>query len=139
MRQLSDTTRNQRRREKWANDPEYRERRKAQAKKWKDDTGYKSYKDPVRHAETYASLKNQVLDLLGRRCAHCEYHADSRALQIDHINGDGHIQRKTHRTMNGVSFYKHVVETGGRGFQVLCANCNTIKKFECKEYKWKYH
>ena len=132
MRQLSDTTRNQRRRERYANDPEYRKRNLAESKKWKQDTGYKSYKDPVRHAETYTNLKDQVLELLGRQCAHCGYDRDVRALQIDHINGDGAKERR--KVSMGVTFLRHVLKKNGKGYQILCANCNQIKKFECKEY-----
>jgi hypothetical protein len=125
-------------REKYQTDPEYRERTKANSQKWK-----KKNKDRT-HEYATTQKPNQVLEwkmralntLGGPRCVHCGYDKDIRALQFDHINGDGHVYRKQ-RIGYGITFYKHIVETGGEGLQVLCANCNWIKRFECKEHNHK--
>ena len=59
---------------------------------------------------------------------------DPRALQIDHVNNDGHAEPlKAYR----YGFLKSVLaDTAGR-FQLLCANCNVIKAHDAlKETKW---
>lgn len=66
---------------------------------------------------------------LGEVCAHCGF-TDVRALQIDHILGGGAKEKEFY---NGhiVEIYKKVVNTfGPLAYQLLCANCNTIKAFE---------
>lgn len=72
-------------------------------------------------------LRNKALEILGGKCCKCPFN-DPRALQIDHIDGcgkenriQGHIQRLTHIINN-----PHL-------YQILCANCNWIKKHENKE------
>lgn len=73
--------------------------------------------------------KNEVFDLLGRKCAVCGF-SDERALQIDHINGGGNKERKS---MRGRKLYAHILSLGGVGYQILCANCNWIKRIENSE------
>jgi len=65
---------------------------------------------------------------LGDRCTHCGF-ADVRALQIDHINGGGRKDRAQHKS-SPRKFYKDVIKEGKRKFQLLCANCNQIKRVE---------
>lgn len=52
------------------------------------------------------------------------------ALQIDHVNGDGYIKRKSIKSYEAQlkDIKEHKEE-----YQVLCANCNWIKKYENKE------
>ena len=71
-------------------------------------------------------------------CAKCGF-ADTRALQIDHINGGG---CKELRKMTNWTFYQHILhlpkEEIREKYQVLCANCNVIKKEEKREnYAWR--
>ena len=75
------------------------------------------------HQKTYnAKLRQLVLDAYGHICACCHETAD-RFLTIDHINGDGKIQRTEHRT--GISFYRWLKRKKfPSGFQTLCFNCN---------------
>lgn len=76
-----------------------------------------------------------VLEAFGARCIKCGF-SDRRALQIDHIDGGGSKERKE-RNSNG-AFCKIVLESFLRGenkYQLLCANCNWIKRFEKREYK----
>ena len=76
-----------------------------------------------------------VINLLGAKCCRCGYDQDIRALQIDHINGDGHIERKR----KGTDTYRLMIDSIQRGevgkYQILCANCNMIKRAERKEYR----
>jgi len=75
--------------------------------------------------------------LLGHECVKCGY-SDKRALQIDHIHGGGVRDRK--KAVSDTAYYKHILEVGAIEFQILCANCNFIKRLEDKEVspsKWR--
>lgn len=75
-------------------------------------------------------LKVDAIDILGGKCARCGF-SDIRALQIDHINGDGAEKRK--QGENSYTQRKFIVEhpkDAKTEYQVLCANCNWIKRFE---------
>ncbi len=76
--------------------------------------------------ELNASNREALLDLYGRQCRRCGFD-DERALQVDHVNGGGtqHWGRINH---NRTRFTKDVLAHPER-FQLLCANCNAIKKF----------
>lgn len=86
---------------------------------------YRQSSGRASHAQTRASL----FEVLGHTCVRCGF-ADKRALQVDHINGDGaeHRRRETNATglLRSVKARPHL-------FQVLCANCNWIKKSELGE------
>ena len=73
-----------------------------------------------------------VIEKLGGACARCGF-SDARALQIDHINGGGSKERKSICTSNIVlRILKHGPQDK---YQLLCANCNWIKRVENKEYR----
>lgn|SRR5574340_69787 len=76
------------------------------------------------------SIRQRVLDLLGHKCARCGF-SDDRALQIDHINGNGRKDRGKCRSPH--KFYEKVLVVGSAEYQILCANCNTIKRHEMDE------
>ena len=69
-------------------------------------------------------LRLKIVDLLGGKCVSCGY-TDKRALVIDHIKNNGSIERKEY-TRNGL--LKRVL-THMDEYQVLCCNCNVIKRF----------
>lgn len=69
-------------------------------------------------------LREDVFNLLGHQCVWCGFN-NKRALQIDHINGGGRKDIASFSSMT--SYYKHILEVRGKGYQTLCANCNTIK------------
>jgi hypothetical protein len=79
-------------------------------------------------------LRQEVLD--GRSCAKCGF-SDVRALVVDHVRGGGNKQR--HRTNvsqrlgTWSAVYRHVRDNGWDGYQVLCHNCNFIKRLEDNE------
>jgi hypothetical protein len=77
------------------------------------------------------TLRNKVLHELGGECAHCE-NSDFRVLQIDHINGGGNRERKR---IGGYYLYRKILKDPNRKskYQVLCANCNWLKRLESKE------
>lgn len=68
----------------------------------------------------------RVLELLGGVCVKCGY-SDERALQVDHVNGDGHVD-----PASSWRRLKQIQETPER-YQLLCANCNWIKRCENHE------
>jgi len=58
--------------------------------------------------------------------------SDWRCLQIDHINGDGPREEKSSYTSY---IYRVIrsVEADEHKYQLLCANCNWIKKYDQNE------
>lgn len=76
-------------------------------------------------------LKMKVFEKLGNKCVRCGI-TDIRVLQIDHVHGHGNKDRIG---LNRSQFYyyrKVLADTEGN-YQILCANCNWIKKYENKE------
>ena len=80
------------------------------------------------------SLRIKMFDLLGQdKCVRCGF-SDKRALQFDHINGGGVKERKSFgRDNNMLCHYLRDPELARKTFQVLCANCNWIKKHDNNE------
>jgi hypothetical protein len=72
----------------------------------------------------------EVIKALDGECKHCKV-KDTRVLQIDHINGGGCKERKLFT--NSYSFHNHVL-TCLKNYQLLCANCNWIKRVKNKEH-----
>lgn len=79
--------------------------------------------------KTYSELRDAVIEMLGGKCQHCGYNTDSRALQIDHIDGTG---RKERRHVGWYRFFYDILD-GKAGYQLLCANCNYIKRYDNNE------
>lgn len=74
----------------------------------------------------------EVVKKLGSVCVKCGF-SDIRALQIDHINGGGSKERKNNS--NSGSYYYKILNNKNlfKEYQLLCANCNWIKRYENKE------
>lgn len=76
--------------------------------------------------------KRDAFQVLGNKCVQCGF-TDKRALQIDHVYGNGKKDRS--RFSSPTKFYLHVKESYMTGeYQILCANCNIIKRIENKEH-----
>lgn len=73
--------------------------------------------------------RQEILKFLGGKCVKCGF-SDYRALQIDHINGGGHAE---HRELGHYKANKRVYEYP-EDYQLLCANCNSIKRYENNEW-----
>lgn len=73
--------------------------------------------------------RSRAMMWLGGKCERCGI-ADSRVLQFDHKDGGGTPDFKISRGTGSVAnkVFKQVV-----AFQLLCANCNWIKRFEQNE------
>jgi len=75
-----------------------------------------------------------VYSCQGADCWHtgsCEI-SDIRCLHLDHINGDGSADRKR---LNGqvVAYYTEHLSEAREVLQVLCANCNWVKRIRDRE------
>ena len=78
-----------------------------------------------------ARLKQAVFEILGKECSICGF-SDIRALQVDHIKGNGSRERKK---LSG-NYYKFIlgdVVSNPNKYQTLCANCNWIERSENDE------
>lgn len=70
-------------------------------------------------------------------CQHCGY-SDIRALTLDHINSDGTEQKLKAGVCGGHSLYCWVKKNKYPPiFQVLCMNCQWIKRHVKHEWYWK--
>ena len=138
---------------KWReNHPEYESspKRIAWRKLWnmnnvekirKKDRDWKAsfYKDNFLKMREYAkqkrvALKDKIFIALGGKCLRCSFD-DYRALQIDHVNGDSSSDKEL-MSQSRMKYYSHVlvsVQSGFKKYQLLCANCNWIKKSENNE------
>lgn len=82
--------------------------------------------------ERKRALRKSVIELLGAKCVRCGFE-DPRALQVDHINGGG----AKDRAKDPVTFNKKVMQSflnKENKYQLLCSNCNWIKRYENKEH-----
>jgi len=80
---------------------------------------------------TYEELKHAAYMRLGYKCKICGF-ADPRALQIDHVQGF------PNRPVNTREVYIDIItmddSTLKYNYQILCANCNWIKRSNEEEY-----
>lgn len=88
-------------------------------------------KDKIAESQRRSLVKTKisVLTLLGNKCIECGF-SDVRALQIDHVNGGGTKEMKDFKG-NYNRYYKNVilsVNNNENKYQLLCANCNWIKR-----------
>lgn len=67
-------------------------------------------------------VRDEALDLLGGRCVRCG-EADRVVLDIDHIDGSGHVDG---RNRGGLKLVRKVRANPGQ-FQLLCCNCHRRK------------
>ena len=72
-----------------------------------------------------------VLEKFGGKCVRCGF-SDPRALQIDHIYGKGSYPRMYSNSLPWDMLLNP------EKFQLLCANCNWIKRYENNEIRLAY-
>jgi len=123
------------------------EKQKAYVKDWikKDRKGWNKYmRNYIKnHPEKFrlgrfrwnGKTREKLFHILGHVCVRCGFF-DKRALQFDHIFGGGTKElKKFHNQVGRRKYYtEHPIEAK-RKLQVLCANCNSIKKTENSETK----
>lgn len=77
-------------------------------------------------------IRKTLIILMGGKCVKCGFD-DERALQIDHIHGGGYKERKEATSKNFNRRAIKSVKNNEGVFQLLCANCNWIKRHENNE------
>ena len=87
-------------------------------------------KDLIRRRERnkkhHTNRKNSLFDLMDNKCKCCG-EDDPIYLQIDHVNNDGHLERKNRSRRGPKLTLKKYLEAPEK-FQLLCANCNWAKQ-----------
>lgn len=78
-----------------------------------------------------ASIRADVVSHLGGKCCRCGF-TDARALQIDHVHGDGWRELRK-GGLGSYAYMKKVLADREGRYQLLCANCNWIKRAEENE------
>lgn len=96
--------------------------------------------DSSRAISSRQAWRDKAVKKLGSRCSNpgCGWinpdgtHGciDTRCLQIDHVHGGGSKEQKACST-----YYKKVFLDENGNYQLLCANCNWIKRFVNKEHR----
>jgi hypothetical protein len=76
-------------------------------------------------------LRQKILAKYGAICIRCGF-SDPRALHIDHVHGNGNIELRQGYG-GGLSYYYRVLKDDTGRYQLLCANCNAIKRHTDKE------
>ena len=118
-----------------------RERYSKQHKKWYKEKGHiiakKNYRKRRPKKLLYAKIKREkdrkeIIKMLGNKCKKCGFE-DWRALQIDHVYGGGVQEIKQGKRPRTLSRYKQKIERNPKNYQLLCANCNWIKRYENNE------
>lgn len=90
----------------------------------------------AQHRKWYDERKQKALILLGGKCSnpfnlpHPDWCNDSRCLQFDHIKGGGNNQR---RHLGSIAILSYILKHP-KEFQLLCANCNWIKRYLNEEH-----
>jgi len=75
-------------------------------------------------------VRKKILSFFGDKCKKCGF-SDPRALQLDHVNGGGSAYSKIFGNGN-TSRYRDI-KLHPEKYQLLCANCNWIKREENRE------
>lgn len=122
---------------------EYRRGRRAAAREAGEV--YVKGRGNAANKRAYATAKHEAwrADMFARLggaiCVQCGF-SDVRALQFDHIDGGGRQHRLS--LPSGTAYYRALKGMSDvdlrRMFQVLCANCNAIKREEREEARWRH-
>lgn len=104
-------------RRKWAKLPESQIKRKAYYQKTRE-------KQWEYNKIRYQFWREKILTELGNKCKKCDF-SDARALQVDHVLGGG----RSERGWTPSKFLRKIVSNRS-SYQLLCSNCNWIKRWE---------
>lgn len=96
------------------------------------------YKDPALHFRSVAKCaeraKAKVFLLLGNQCSHCLC-SDQRVLQIDHVDQYKGQRKASARSGTGLYYALLNGKVKHSDCQLLCSNCNLIKRLENGEHQ----
>ncbi len=77
-------------------------------------------------------LREKCFIKYGNKCIKCRFN-NPLAFHFDHVNGDGHLDRKR-RSTNPWAKWKNILDNKTGKYQLLCANCHQIKTHLNREY-----
>jgi hypothetical protein len=123
----------ERRRQRRLEDPKWHELEKS--KQREKNRRHLAKMGPIRREamRVYALKKRlESLAIFGSKCKRCGFD-DYRALEVDHIHGNGHADPVAGygRWIKLISLHKkHGLEWLSQHFQILCSNCHRIKTHE---------
>jgi len=119
---------------------EHYAKNKEREKKASSDWQKKNLKEiEAKHVKYHLNKRSEAIELLGGKCnnpynlEHGDFLYDIRCLQIDHIHGGGSKHCKK-RQAYGIALDVIKDQNRKETYQVLCANCNWIKRHVEKEY-----
>lgn len=134
------------RRKRYAVDPEWRARLQAHSRKGYMNHGTKRNEQRRLRRRTDAVFRKieqqrersftyrrrlRAIEFLGGACSRCG-NGDVRVLEIDHVKGDGNLDRRIGRDQ-GVACTELAKGIAPQGkYQLLCANCHCIKHWEVR-------
>ncbi len=78
--------------------------------------------------ETRKRLRKKAVAVLGSKCIWCGID-NVLVLQVDHLNGGGNRERQS---LGSPGIYRKIIR-GSNEYQLLCANCNLLKKIRSNE------
>lgn len=112
--------------QRWLAKPGNREKLQSYFKEYRAN-----HKDEFHVYQRNYRLKRRLkaIAYLGGVCKRCGFD-DERALQIDHVHGGGR-KELLHENFDQNEYYDRIMnEEPGTTYQLLCANCNWIKRAE---------
>jgi hypothetical protein len=85
----------------------------------------------IKYGREYTKrIRRETLEFVGGKegvkCKRCGFQ-DERAIQVDHVNGGG---SKEIRELKNNRRYLDLIKSKPHEYQLLCANCNWIKRHE---------
>lgn len=108
---------------------------KSRHKRLREDWEKTREKERAFGRKYYYRIRDEIYELLGNKCRSCG-EEDRRVLQIDHVYGGGNSRKIKNRSGQGEMVKKrNEIVSGQTKYQLLCANCNIIKKHENGEIK----
>jgi len=107
---------------------EHPERVRKTMKKWRsahaDDVKRRNMDFQPRSREMHKIFRHEAIVALGAKCIRCGFD-DERALQFNHISGDGYKERET-IGKNYKTWLKSIAAGKRPDIELTCANCNMI-------------
>lgn len=85
------------------------------------------YKSVVLHKESSTDrIRKAIFTKLGGKCVRCGID-NPIVLQVDHVNGGGVAEKIA---LGSFEMWRRMLENKNGEYQLLCANCNMIKRHE---------
>lgn len=120
----------------WKDNPDKYEAHKKTVREYSKTHPKSKEKNSKNVSSCRQKIRTEILNRLGHKCAnpfnfpHPDWCNDEHCLQIDHINGGGMQEmRKFKSDYSYMRFILNQIKAGSKDYQLLCANCNWIKRF----------